>query len=128
MPEVSACPTRAQYEQLASGQLAPADKEALLQHLENCMVCAFGMESLLAEDTLVELVRQAGTHPGAPPGEKVIRLVERLSKQGPGTISMFLPAAAVSTTDPEQYDFLAPALAPDELGRLGPYRVLKVLG
>ena len=26
------------------------------------------------------------------------------------------------------YDFLAPAQAPDELGRLGPYRVLKVLG
>jgi WD40 repeat protein len=28
----------------------------------------------------------------------------------------------------ELYDFLAPAQAPDELGRLGPYRVLKVLG
>ncbi len=26
------------------------------------------------------------------------------------------------------YDFLAPAQAPDEIGRLGPYRVLKVLG
>jgi hypothetical protein len=28
----------------------------------------------------------------------------------------------------ELYDFLAPAQSPDELGRLGPYRVLKVLG
>jgi len=28
----------------------------------------------------------------------------------------------------KSYDFLAPPLAPDELGRLGPYRVLKVLG
>ena len=28
----------------------------------------------------------------------------------------------------ELYDFLAPALAPDEIGRLGTYRVLKVLG
>jgi serine/threonine protein kinase len=26
------------------------------------------------------------------------------------------------------YDFLAPAQAPDELGRIGPYRILKVLG
>ena len=28
----------------------------------------------------------------------------------------------------ELYDFLAPAQAPDELGRLGSYRVLQVLG
>jgi serine/threonine protein kinase len=35
------------------------------------------------------------------------------------------PAPAVS---PELYDFLAPPQAPDELGRLGGYRVLKVLG
>ena len=32
------------------------------------------------------------------------------------------------STDPHLCDFLAPAQAPDELGRLGPYRVLKVLG
>src|SRR5262245_26989543 len=35
------------------------------------------------------------------------------------------PSPAVS---PELYDFLAPPQAPDELGRLGGYRVLKVLG
>ena len=29
---------------------------------------------------------------------------------------------------PALYDFLAPPQAPDEIGRLGPYRVLKVLG
>ena len=29
---------------------------------------------------------------------------------------------------PQSYDFLAPAQKPDEIGRLGPYRVLKVLG
>ena len=30
--------------------------------------------------------------------------------------------------DPELYDFLAPAQEPNEIGRLGPYRILKVLG
>jgi serine/threonine protein kinase len=29
---------------------------------------------------------------------------------------------------PELYDFLAPPQAPDEIGRLGAYRILKVLG
>jgi serine/threonine protein kinase len=42
------------------------------------------------------------------------------------------PAGLASETDPEsckdQVDFLAPPQGPDELGRLGPYRVLKVLG
>jgi Leucine-rich repeat (LRR) protein len=37
-------------------------------------------------------------------------------------------AAAAPPVRPELYDFLAPPQAPDELGRLGPYRVLKVLG
>src|SRR5579871_4484645 len=41
----------------------------------------------------------------------------------------FVPST--SETDPESptlYDFLAPAEQPDEIGRLGSYRVLKVLG
>jgi serine/threonine protein kinase len=34
----------------------------------------------------------------------------------------------IALSCPEQCDFLKPARAPDELGRLGPYRVLEVLG
>jgi hypothetical protein len=37
----------------------------------------------------------------------------------------FQPARSANR---EQYDFLTPARVPDELGRLGPYRVLQVLG
>jgi formylglycine-generating enzyme required for sulfatase activity/serine/threonine protein kinase len=35
---------------------------------------------------------------------------------------------APSDVAPENYDFLAPAQEPDEMGRLGEYRILKVLG
>src|SRR5262249_29289041 len=48
---------------------------------------------------------------------------------GEGTISSMSssePAAAPATR--ELYDFLAPPQGAGELGRLGPYRVLKVLG
>jgi uncharacterized protein (TIGR03067 family) len=43
------------------------------------------------------------------------------------------PAGAATQAPPASHDadlcaFLAPAQAPDELGRLGPYRVLKILG
>src|SRR5205807_4903647 len=44
---------------------------------------------------------------------------------GPPTAAPPSPCAGVPA---EFYDFLAPAQAPDELGRLGPYRVLRVLG
>ncbi|HEY7153383.1 MAG TPA: serine/threonine-protein kinase [Gemmataceae bacterium] len=37
-------------------------------------------------------------------------------------------ASSGSADEAELYNFLAPARAPDEIGRLGPYRVLKVLG
>jgi formylglycine-generating enzyme required for sulfatase activity/serine/threonine protein kinase len=39
-----------------------------------------------------------------------------------------VPEQAVGSSDRELYDFLAPPQAPDEMGRLGPYRVLEVLG
>ena len=38
------------------------------------------------------------------------------------------PTEAESADDREVYDFLAPPQSPDELGRLGTYRVLRVLG
>ena len=42
-----------------------------------------------------------------------------------GLETQALPADGPS---PHLWDFLAPAQKPDEIGRLGPYRVLKVLG
>jgi serine/threonine protein kinase len=45
----------------------------------------------------------------------------QISDPGDGAFEVALPC-------PEDYDFLAPAQTAGEIGRLGPYRVLKVLG
>jgi serine/threonine protein kinase len=48
-----------------------------------------------------------------------------------GTVPRLLtqpPPAAGAGAPAELYDFLAPAQQDDELGRLGPYRILKILG
>ncbi len=58
----------------------------------------------------------------APAGSPVS---ERVSSQEP-TASYHRPRPG--SKDWELCDFLAPAQSPDELGRLGPYRVLAVLG
>jgi serine/threonine protein kinase/DNA-directed RNA polymerase subunit RPC12/RpoP len=39
-----------------------------------------------------------------------------------------IPDSPASKVDPELYDFLSPPQAADEIGRLGTYRILKVLG
>jgi serine/threonine protein kinase/WD40 repeat protein len=147
MSRPSACPDVTRYEGLASGNLLDDEKEALLTHLEGCDVCAHKLAALPDLDALVRLAR-----PAVPPDEAsagtVAGLVERLSRLRPGPT----PAADEPTVPPptvvraggrdmphatqlpadtgarELYDFLAPPQAPDELGRLGPYRVLEVLG
>jgi serine/threonine protein kinase len=60
------------------------------------------------------------------PSEAVTRVSAAPPTPAPDTV----PHAADSPTPPATYayNFLAPAQSPDEMGRLGPYRVLKVLG
>jgi serine/threonine protein kinase/ribosomal protein S27E len=83
MPEIAACPDPARYRQMASGQLAPEVEEALLQHLAGCDTCARRVEALPDADSLIDLLRQAGSrHADGPSAEKIARLVERLSKRG----------------------------------------------
>jgi WD40 repeat protein len=145
-PAAPGCPDPRSYQRLASGLLSDADKEALLAHLEDCAFCARRLSQLPESDTLAELLRQAETVTGAAGQETVARLVERLSRLRPS--AAVPPAAARSPTptngpgalaetvdlspsadDSQRYrEFLSPPQAPDELGRLGSYRVLKVLG
>jgi serine/threonine protein kinase len=61
-----------------------------------------------------EIDREAATVPPGP-------------SYGAATAAMRQAAQAVGVR-PELYDFLAPPQAPEELGRLGHYRVLRVLG
>jgi WD40 repeat protein/serine/threonine protein kinase len=143
MPPITRCPDPARYQELAAGKLADADEEALLNHLEHCEACARKLMAVGESDVLESLIRHAYASPEEAEGGPVGRLVERLSKLRPGetsavhhdeTVPPRQPVAAPTTgpykppPDSEAYDFLAPPQAPDEIGRLGPYRVLAVLG
>jgi hypothetical protein len=144
-----------QYQRLASGEVPDRDKDSLLGHLEACDRCAQMLASLPEPDTLVSLLRQPQTLGEEGPDEPVVRLVEQLSKLRPGDEPAAEATHAwQDAPDRSLYDFLAPpraadeqgrpgpgfarrgigrvprpkAQALDELGRLGPYRVLRVLG
>ena len=67
--------------------------------------------------------------PGAMPPVPSPSVAEAktLTGESPGTMAGGALDQA-ENKDGELLDFLAPAQAPDELGRLGPYRILKILG
>lgn len=127
------CPDERTLQQLVLGLLPAADAEVLARHLEQCDRCAATVHSRPVEDTLVAAARaQAPSQPHFE-NEAVDTLIGRLSglwtaqerspdgPQPPSGGAAADQAAAIA-------GLLTPPLAPDELGRLGHYRVLKVIG
>jgi serine/threonine protein kinase len=151
MAPTSACPDLAAYRRLVAGSLSAAERSGLLRHLEGCAACAKKIGALPKEDTLFGVLHDE-TLAGSPGSAKVARLIQRLrdvtadEKQiaaappsaGAPTVDAMThnhgagepsnATLAAAPADRGLYDFLAPPQAADELGRLGSYRVLKVLG
>jgi serine/threonine protein kinase len=128
MPAQAACPSAQVLQGLLLGKLPEDEVESLGKHLLGCDQCAARVHSLAKEDTLVEALRTARTPAvDEPKPEKVQGLIERLKalRLSEGGSTQALPAAEESSNP---HEFLAPAQGPDEIGRLGDYRVLKVLG
>ncbi|MFO0928498.1 MAG: protein kinase [Gemmataceae bacterium] len=137
MPEFSCCPDPALFARLAAGQLSAGESEALLAHLERCPTCSTLVGGLAVNDTLAELLREARPVAGEPPDGRVAELIARLSRARPEeTPSSHADAEVTADTAQlpspvaagERFPFLAPSQAADELGRVGPYRVLEVVG
>jgi hypothetical protein len=155
MAVASSCLDVELLKQFLTGQSAEHDAAALEEHLLQCDRCAETVNRLMAEDTMAEILRRA--RPVAAEEaerEPVKALITRLCRLQGNTDA---PAAAATDAGtpletppesvprasaaitaeaepaavaviPELSEFLAPSQAPDELGRLGPYRVLRVLG
>jgi hypothetical protein len=119
----AACPQVRELQQLLRGEMAPEASDRCLAHVEQCPSCADSVEGLLDADPLVAAVRGRPTEV-APLGGPVIDLIRRLTALAGFTPAPDVPGAAED--DPAA--ILAPAQAPDEIGRLGGYRVLKTLG
>jgi serine/threonine protein kinase len=149
MSNVSACPNPSLFERPGRDGLGEAEKQALLEHLEGCPACADRVSALPCDDTLVELIRQAdtlGRQPAAADGqlmEKLRQLLPEEAQPESATVNVRDPEAVRSggpkrtgqatipyprAADPNLCSFLAPSQQPGELGRLGPYRALEVLG
>jgi serine/threonine protein kinase len=120
MPALSACPSPEEVQQLLSGRVPLEDMEPWLQHLEHCTNCVGLVRELPATDTINELLKGLDTVTD-PEADVVASLIARLTARGPRAATTAACAAVA-------HAFLAPPQSADELGRLGEYRVLRLLG
>lgn len=104
----STCLSEQQLQALQLGNLPEEALNECIDHLENCPRCetrARQLDSTL--DPILAAIRQPGISPSTPPPR--------------GSFSRAVLQEA-------NYSFLRPPEKPDELGRLGDYRVLHLLG
>jgi serine/threonine protein kinase/WD40 repeat protein len=119
MQVAQSCPSKDTLERFVLGQLAPAEVEHWAPHVEGCDRCLTILHKTTSQDAVVEAMK----HLGAAGEQRQHPLVQALIEQ----LNRWSPEVQRQTGD-EDYPFLAPPCGPDEIGWLGPYRVLKVLG
>lgn len=124
MATAAVCPDLARLQRFALGDVPQREADGLFGHLAQCSRCLDALQQSAPQDSLIHGLRDpvASTVETASP--ELDSLIERL-RQMPG-----LPAgrneSAFDVADVA--DILSPAESPGELGRLGGYRIVKVLG
>ena len=129
------CPGPVALERLLLGKM-PAEEMTLLErHVAACPHCLNVLRDLRAEDDLVEAVRAGGKGTSLPRAEADPELIGRLYGLQRPTFSTGALERDSSSTDQKTRDrvealsdLLEPPREPDELGRFGPYGILRVLG
>lgn len=141
MVEKISCPDTSNLEAFLLGKTAPPAADNLAAHVAECSQCATVVEHLKLHDTLIDALHDQAGSPAPAPGDIVNSLMDRLAGMGlaanvvdaPTQLQEKAAASATSGGTPPALDedlngVLAPPCEADELGRLGHYRILKVLG
>jgi hypothetical protein len=143
MAEKSRCPTKDQLENVMRGKADLSDVERISNHVESCPECEQTLQQINAADTLGDQMRAEAKRVDQPIEAAVRNLIEKVRVRSKplsestaafegnlprtdGTLG-FTKSEAGCEVDHDLH-FLSPSQADGELGRLGEYRVLKVLG
>lgn len=116
------CPTADELSRWARGRLSDSRASALESHLDECPNCQRSVANLPVPESVVEFLRQP--EPRSPVDElpaPIVRRLEQLSSR-PSWNALF-----DDTPETSGHSLDLPA-APDELGRLGHYRVIELIG
>jgi eukaryotic-like serine/threonine-protein kinase len=126
----SQCPDSTQLQQLLLGSLSGECMERLEMHVLQCKRCGPLLPTLQARDPLADSIGVRPRPVLTPADAKAIQcLVARLrGLREPRSPDPDPIAADDTQTDVQPFNFLSPPQSRDEIGRLGPYRVLRLLG
>jgi serine/threonine protein kinase/formylglycine-generating enzyme required for sulfatase activity len=131
------CPNPETLAKLLLGDLPASQRERWGEHLLACDRCVATAEKITATDNLTEAIRARRVSNGED--DAVLQVIER-GKQlhseietVESDVTQLLHPSGGSGSEVREFrtedvDFLHPPENPDEIGRLGGYRVLEVLG
>ncbi len=121
MPSKS-CPPRSVLADFAIGRLDMAGIDDVSRHLETCSECSDKLGTLQVRDSLLDAIRTpaGGESPSDP---ALSELISRLQ-----SYAQTVNSEAENIPLSDRLACLRPAQSPDEIGRLGRYRVLQVVG
>ncbi len=145
------CPAQSALEELVRGQVSSTDATEIERHMLECDRCATIADQIVSSTEITAMLTRADTGIFRnPEAETVERLIQRAHSMTPGFSSSPAQsnaseqtlagdgdeASTGETLMPGQkiagsgisFEFLNPAQLPDEIGRLGGYRILEVLG
>jgi serine/threonine protein kinase len=126
------CPDRDLLASFLLGRVWEAAAGGLDAHLAECESCLRAAHELRAEDEFTLAMRAGRPELQGEPGE-IAALIERAKRlrtelETVDSAETLGPAGSGKPGPDESLSFLAPPEEPDEIGRLGPYHVLEVLG
>jgi mono/diheme cytochrome c family protein len=120
----ASCPDPTFWRGLLDGTLPPTDEKQLHVHLDSCLHCQQVLQDLAAgSDSWAGLPRYFGEGM-ASPEDALRRIMEKMGGRPQPAQTVIEPRPA----ERDSLDFLDPTDEPGQLGRLGPYQVLEVIG
>jgi serine/threonine protein kinase len=135
MPTVSSCPELQTLARCLLGELSAPELEQMAQHLRECPRCLATVQALKGGNTLAAGKRPQPNSLTAASAEEFVQSLlddlhfRKMAMPAPTKeIQSLSTPEVVDLSAPKKYPFLGLPQEAGELGRLGPYRILKPLG
>jgi DNA-binding beta-propeller fold protein YncE len=123
------CPPADDLDRLVHGRTSDVEAAVLTDHVGHCTGCQKKLEAIAAgeDNRLTDVVREVG-RPDPPPDSAYWKALSAVEAEVSAT-GVFPGPARDGWPDEElKLDFLQPSGAPDKLGRLGTFEILRVVG
>ncbi len=133
MNATTQCPTLKVLRDLIDGRLVDPELSVYSSHLEDCIECQSRIQSLYSSDSLIKTLRNDAAIAETITERISHDLIDALKRIPAMDTEIQRSANGLRRDNGLSLDdlglsFLTPPVEPDEIGRLGVYRVLRILG